>query len=71
LLALPPVGLGAKEGEVSQIFKNCFQEICLDGSAVQPVLDRQATQLNTIMKALNVPCWAPDPVSTGSKCEVA
>lgn len=71
LLALPPVGLGAKEGEVSQIFKNCFQEICLDGSGVQPVLDRQATQLNTIMKALNVPCWAPDPVSTGSKCEVA
>lgn len=71
LLALPPVGLGAKEGEVSQIFKNCFQEICLGGSGVQPVLDRQATQLNTIMKALNVPCWAPDPVSAGTKCEVA
>lgn len=71
LLALPPVGVGAKDGEVSQIFKNCFQEICLNNSPVQPVLDQQAAQLNTILKALDVPCWAPDPVSPGTKCEVA
>ena len=71
LLALPPVGVGAKDGEVSQIFKNCFQEICLNNSPVQSVLDQQATQLNTILKALAVPCWAPDPVSPGTKCEVA
>ncbi|TDK27035.1 carbohydrate ABC transporter substrate-binding protein [Arthrobacter crusticola] len=70
-LALPPVGLGAKEGEVSQIFKNCFQEICLNGSAVQSTLDDQAKQLNTILKDLDVSCWAPDPVSPGQKCEVA
>jgi len=69
LLALPPVGLGAKEGEVSQIFKNCFQQICLETRPVQQVLDTQATQLNTILKGLNIPCWAPDPIST--KCEVA
>lgn len=71
LLALPPVGLGAKDGEVSQVFKNCFQEICLNNSPVQSVLDRQAAQLNTILKALAVPCWAPDPVSPDTKCEVA
>lgn len=71
LLALPPVGLGKKDGEVSQIFKNCFQEICLNGSPVQSTLDRQASQLNTILNELNVPCWAPDPVSPGTKCEVA
>lgn len=71
LLALPPVGLGKKDGEVSQIFKNCFQEICLNGSPAQSTLDRQATQLNTILHELNVPCWAPDPVSPGTKCEVA
>lgn len=69
LLALPPVGLGTKEGEVSQIFKNCFQEICLNNADVQPVLDRQAKELNTILNTLNVPCWAPDPIS--AKCEVA
>jgi len=71
LLALPPVGLGAKEGEVSEIFKNCFAEICLGDSPIQATLDRQATQLNTILKELDVPCWAPDPVSSGTKCEVA
>jgi multiple sugar transport system substrate-binding protein len=69
LLALPPVGLGAKEGEVSQVFKNCFQQICLENRPIQQVLDTQATQLNTILQGLNVPCWAPDPIST--KCEVA
>ena len=69
LLALPPVGLGTKEGEVSQIFKNCFQEICLNNADVQPVLDRQAKELNNILTTLNVPCWAPDPIS--AKCEVA
>lgn len=69
LLALPPVGLGAKEGEVSQIFKNCFQEICLNNAEIQPVLDRQAKELNNILTTLNVPCWAPDPIS--AKCEVA
>lgn len=69
LLALPPVGLGAKEGEVSQIFKNVFQEVCLNNQDIQPVLDRQAKELNTIVQELNVPCWAPDPVS--AKCEVA
>ncbi|MCB5292690.1 hypothetical protein BJQ90_02128 [Arthrobacter sp. SO3] len=71
LLALPPVGLGKKDGEVSQIFKNCFQEICLNNSPVQATLDRQAGQLNTILNELDVPCWAPDPVSPGTKCEVA
>jgi multiple sugar transport system substrate-binding protein len=70
VLALPPVGLGAKDGEVSQIFKNCFKEICLDGRPVQQVLDRQAQQLNTILDEAKVPCWRPDPVAAGQTCRV-
>jgi multiple sugar transport system substrate-binding protein len=66
--SLPPVGLGAKEGEVTQIFKNTFKEICLDGKPVQQVLDRQATQLNTILDELKVACWRPDPA--GTPCRV-
>jgi multiple sugar transport system substrate-binding protein len=69
LLALPPVGLGAKDGEVSQIFKNCFQQICLESQPVRRVLDDQAKQLNAILSELKVPCWAPDPVDSGI-CEV-
>ncbi|MFU8850416.1 ABC transporter substrate-binding protein [Micromonospora sp. SL1-18] len=68
LVSLPPVGLGAKDGEVSQIFKNCFKEICLDKKPVQQVLDNQAKQLNTILDELKVPCWKPDP--DGQPCRV-
>lgn len=68
LVSLPPVGLGAKDGEVAQIFKNCFKEICLDGKPIQGVLDAQAAGLNAILDELKVPCWAPDPA--GSPCKV-
>ncbi|WP_422769262.1 ABC transporter substrate-binding protein [Plantactinospora sp. WMMC1484] len=70
VLALPPVGLGAKDGEVSQIFKNCFKEICLDRRPVQQVLDAQAGQLNAILDEVKVPCWRPDPVAPGQTCRV-
>jgi len=70
VLALPPVGLGARDGEVSQIFKNCFKEICLDRRPVQQVLDRQAQQLNVILDEAKVPCWRPDPVAAGQTCRV-
>lgn len=70
LVALPPVGLGAKDGEVSQIFKNCFQQICLEKQPIRGVLDDQAKQLNTILAELKVPCWAPDPSDSGDTCEV-
>lgn len=63
VLSLPPVGLGAKDGEVGQIFKNCFKEICLDNKPVKQVLDAQATQLNAILDGLKIPCWQPDPAT--------
>jgi len=68
ILALPPVGVGAKDGEVSQVFKNCFQQICLAGQPARQVVDAQAAALSTIIDGLKVPCWAPDPV--GAICEV-
>ncbi|WP_117215495.1 ABC transporter substrate-binding protein [Allorhizocola rhizosphaerae] len=69
IVSLPPVGLGTKDGEVGQIFKNCFKEICLDGRPVQGVLDAQAAKLNAILDEVKVPCWAPDPA--GAPCKVA
>lgn len=70
VVSLPPVGLGAKDGEVAQIFKNCFKEICLDGKPIQGVLDAQAANLNKVLDELKVPCWKPDP-SSGQNCRVA
>lgn len=69
ILALPPVGLGDKDPQVSQLFKNCFQEICLNNADVKATLDRQGAELASIMDSLNVPCWAPDP--DADQCKVA
>jgi multiple sugar transport system substrate-binding protein len=68
IVSLPPVGLGAKDGEVSQIFKNTFKEICIDKKPVQQVLDSQGGQLDVILSQLKVPCWKPDPA--GAACQV-
>jgi multiple sugar transport system substrate-binding protein len=70
IAALPPIGLGSRDGEVSQIFKNTFKEICLDNRPVQRVLDNQAKLLNGILDELKVPCWRPDPVEAGQTCRV-
>jgi multiple sugar transport system substrate-binding protein len=69
ILSLPPVGVGTHDGEVAQIFKNCFKEICLDRKPVKQVLDAQAGQLNAILDQLKVPCWQPDPA--GAACRAA
>ena len=69
ILALPPVGLGDKEPQVGQIFKNCFQEICLNNADVKATLDKQGAALADIMNSLKVPCWAPDPKA--DQCTVA
>jgi len=63
LVSVPPVGLGERDGEVSQIFKDCFREICLEGRDPAEVLDRQGALLDEILADLQVPCWQPDPPS--------
>lgn len=70
VLGLPPVGLGAKDGEVSQVFKDCFKEICKDGKAPAAVLGQQAKILQAILDEVKVSCWAPDPVTAGETCKV-
>ncbi|MFP5415380.1 MAG: ABC transporter substrate-binding protein [Actinomycetes bacterium] len=61
LLALPPVGLGAKDGEFGQVFKDVFREICLQGGDPQSVVTRYAANMQAVLDAAPVPCWAPDP----------
>jgi multiple sugar transport system substrate-binding protein len=68
IVALPPVGVGSHDGEVSQVFKDTFKGVCLDGRPVQQVLDAQATALNSILDQLKVACWRPDPA--GQTCRV-
>lgn len=69
LVALPPVGLGTREGEVSKVFKDTFQSIVLDGANIRSTLDSQSKVMNQLLAEINVSCWPPDP--PGSPCEVA
>ena len=69
LPALPPVGLGSRAAELDKVFLNTFQLIVLRGQKPRPVLDRQAETLNRLMTEAGVPCWRPDPPSTGA-CQV-
>jgi len=67
LLSLPPIGLGAKDGEMSQVFKDCFNEICLQGNAPKTVVPKYAATIATILEAAQVPCWSPDPAAAVCK----
>lgn len=67
--ALPsmlPVGLGSLNGQFNKIYKDTFQQIVLRNADVDRILDRQAKQLERIMKESKAPCWAPDKSSTGA-----
>lgn len=61
ILALPPVGLGSRDQQVAQVFRDGFREICLNGQPVRPVLDAQAGRLSALLAEAKVPCWKPDP----------
>lgn len=69
VVALPPVGLGTREGEVTKVFKDSFQSIVLDGADIRSTLDTQSSVMNGLLAEIDVPCWSPDP--PGSPCEVA
>lgn len=64
--SLLPVGLGARGGEINEIFNNTFTQIVIDGGDIQEVLDAQAATLQTLLDETGAPCWAPDPVSEGA-----
>ncbi|MEL4504614.1 ABC transporter substrate-binding protein [Luteococcus sp. H138] len=61
VLALPPLGLGDKDGEMSQVFKDLFREICLQNVAPATAVKKYAAKAQGILDAVKVPCWAPDP----------
>nr|WP_228488931.1 extracellular solute-binding protein [Raineyella fluvialis] len=68
VIALPPVGVGKRDGDISQVYKDCFTQICLQGKDVAATLKAQANQLQSILDQLKVPCWAPDTTAPGQTC---
>ena len=69
LPALLPVGLGARGGEINDIFKAAFNRVVIDGEDVNTVLEEEAAVLQALLDETGAPCWAPDPPSEGP-CQV-
>jgi multiple sugar transport system substrate-binding protein len=65
VVALLPVGLGAKGGEFNKVYFDTFQRIVLRGENAKTVLDAEAATMRAIMTETKAPCWAPDKPSEG------
>lgn len=69
LLALPPIGLGDKDGQMSDVYKDAFTAIVLKNEDIKKTLDGQAKVMQNLIDGSGAACWAPDPPSTGP-CKV-
>ena len=65
VVALLPVGLGAKGGEFNKVYFDTFQRIVLRGENIKTVLDDEAAMMRAIINDTKAPCWAPDKASEG------
>ena len=69
--ALPaylPVGLGEEGGAYSQVFRDVFTGVVIDGGDPATILQEQLPNLQAVFEASGAPCWPPDPESDGP-CE--
>jgi len=69
LPALIPIGLGARGGEINQIYKDAFDRVVLENQDVNTVLEEEAKILQSLLNDTGAACWAPDPPSDGP-CQV-
>lgn len=69
LPALIPVGLGARGGEINEIFRAAFDRVVIDGEDAATVLEEEAANLQALMDDTGAACWAPDPASEGP-CQI-
>jgi len=69
LPALIPIGLGARGGEINDIFKAAFNRVVIDGEDINTVLEEEAAVLQALLDETGAACWAPDPASDGP-CQV-
>lgn len=66
IVALLPIGLGDRGGEINQIFRNVFSRIVQGGEAIEDVLQSEGESLNSLLSDTGAACWAPDPASEGA-----
>jgi multiple sugar transport system substrate-binding protein len=69
IVALLPIGLGARGGEFNQIYRDVFVFTVVEGADIQATIEEQAALLQTLLDETGAPCWAPDPASEGA-CQI-
>jgi len=67
--SLLPIGLGAKGGDLNNIYKNAFNRIVNEKQDIDKVLKEEGDNLQKLMTDTGAACWAPDPASKGP-CQV-
>ncbi|HJQ13255.1 MAG TPA: ABC transporter substrate-binding protein [Anaerolineales bacterium] len=67
--ALIPVGVGARGGDINNIFRAAFDRVVIEGEDAATVLEEEGANLQAVLDDTGAPCWAPDPVSEGP-CQV-
>ena len=65
LPALLPVGLGDQGGAYSQVFRDAFAQIVIEGQDPAEALSALLPNLEEIFETTGAACWAPDPASDG------
>jgi multiple sugar transport system substrate-binding protein len=70
LVALPPVGLGKSDGEMTKIYKDCFTAIVLQNQDIKATLQAQAKNMQALLDDAKASCWAPDEATPGETCKV-
>jgi len=69
LPALIPVGVGARGGDINNIFRAAFDRVVIDGEDAATVLEEEGANLQAVLDDTGAACWAPDPASDGP-CQV-
>lgn len=67
--ALPPVGMGENDAQMSKAFRDAFTAIVLQDGDIASTLAQQAEIMQGLIDEAGAACWAPDPVSDGV-CQV-
>jgi multiple sugar transport system substrate-binding protein len=69
VVALLPVGLGAKSDQFTLAYQDTFTRIILRNEDIQTVLNDEASKLQDLLNTTKATCWPPDPQSSGP-CQI-
>jgi multiple sugar transport system substrate-binding protein len=65
-----PLGLGEQDEAFSDVFRNTFERVAVNGEDAAGAVAQEAANLDELLQRTGAPCWEPDPPSDGQPCSV-